>query len=138
MSEIKPTYVTFEQAKLLKEKGFDVPTLSFYVINESEYGDLEEFIQDPNYNFPSLDDNTLFDTLASAPEQWQVIEWLRVKHGIWIYVDIDLKKRWYFELINVNEGENHITLKTKILLRFNSPQEAYSAAFDYILNNNVI
>jgi hypothetical protein len=28
--EIKPTYVTFEQAKLLKEKGFDVECIYHY------------------------------------------------------------------------------------------------------------
>ena len=28
--EIKPTYVTFEQAKLLKEKGFNVNCLNAY------------------------------------------------------------------------------------------------------------
>ena len=31
---IEPTYVTFEQAKHLKEKGFDVPTMKFYYLND--------------------------------------------------------------------------------------------------------
>jgi hypothetical protein len=28
--EIKPTYISFEQAKWLKEKGFNLPTLNWY------------------------------------------------------------------------------------------------------------
>jgi hypothetical protein len=138
--EIKPTYVTFEQAKLLKEKGFDVPTLSFYVIDESEYGDLEEFIQNPNDNYPTLEDNTLFDTLASSPEQWQVVEWLRVNHGIWIRVEPDWDGDWWGQIKSNNIPDARIGKWTVItaVAPYKSPQEAYSAAFDYILNNNLI
>lgn len=128
--DIKPVYVTFEQAKLLREKGFNVPTICFYVIGTSEYGDLKEFIQNPNDNFPSIDDNSLFDTLASAPEQWQVVEWLRINHNIWVQPMLYRRNpNDYIGGIYIKKIDSHFTEP------FNSPQEAYSAAFDYVLNN---
>lgn len=137
---VTPVYVTFEQAKLLKEKGFDLPTYSFYVIDEDGgYGDLEEFIQNPNGNFPLLDDNTLFDTLTSAPEQWQVIEWLRVEHGVWIQVCLSKYGEFYCSILKKEPTKD---LKTPFsweticsFYNFNSPQKACSNAIDYILNN---
>ncbi len=117
--EIKPTYVSFEQAKLLKDKGFDLPVRVVYKNKDG----WEEAIGVPyNYNY--------FKDIQSAPEQWQVIEWLRVNHGIWIYlIPAEDNKNVYKPFFR---GEN---IKDLHLTEFfNSPQEAYSAAFDYILN----
>jgi hypothetical protein len=119
--EIKPTYVTFEQAKLLKEKGFDEITKSIY-----QYENLE--IDNDYVNFR----NSLFSYdhfEISAPEQWQVVEWLRVKYGIWVSIfhkRHSENKHYGFVIKQANE------LETK-LWEFPTPQEAYSKAFDYIL-----
>jgi hypothetical protein len=139
-------YVTFEQAKWLKEKEFHLPTLSFYVIDDEDedngYGELGELVDDPNYSFPSLADNTLFDALASAPEQHQVVEWLRVNHSIWISVGVDdlFHKGKFYILIKKHNIDRWdlISLDNKIHSPYDSPQEAYSAAFDYIKDNNLI
>ena len=63
-----------------------------------------------------------------------VVEWLRVNHGIWIYVlpYSTLFRPYAEELVDNDkfgkwEGHKYSTL-----------QEAYSAAFDYILNSNLI
>jgi hypothetical protein len=40
--EIKPTYVTFEQAKLLKEKGFDEECNRFYTKPNSKLFGIDE------------------------------------------------------------------------------------------------
>ncbi|HNT70581.1 MAG TPA: hypothetical protein PKI83_02870, partial [Bacteroidales bacterium] len=75
--EIKPTYVTFEQAKWLKEIGFDIYS------NVAYNGKGEVLDESPTYNKEYY--MTLKDFIY-RPEQWQVVEWLRVKHSIWISV----------------------------------------------------
>jgi len=122
--EIKRTYVSFEQAKLLKEKGFEIPILNWY---HRETKKLNK--NDLAFSINKLTDN------YSAPEQWQVVEWLRINHGIWIVVNITIDDKWYFELYNLKDKRNsEISIVDENITDFhNSPQKAYSAAFDYIL-----
>jgi len=118
--EIKPTYVSFEQAKLLKEKGFNEKCVQGYNKSEKYLGEL--IVDFPNRNTDNI--------VISAPEQWQVIEWFRVKYGIWVVIIPELlngvQVRYYPSIFEQGVGED-------IEQYFNSPQEAYSAAFDYIL-----
>jgi len=147
--EIKPTYVTFEQAKLLKEKGF-------YVKVEWAYQD-KNLVHDSHCKeLKNWNDKNHVD--CSAPEQHQVVEWLRVNHGIWVLVlpqdksaiDYRIGENKYpshalfFSIIKYKEDcsckecINTSDDKGELFLHFDSPQEAYSAAFDYILNNDLI
>ena len=120
--------VNFEIAKLLKEKGFDEKTHSFYVIDESEYGELGEFITNPNDNYPALDNNSLFDTLASAPTIAEVVMWLYEKYGIWIAVNrykdhaADINDPYYF---TPDHGFHN----------YQTPTEAYEAGIKHTLEN---
>jgi len=111
--KIEPTYVTFEQAKLLKEKGFDVDTEHHYNIDGEQYKPV----------FTSTD--------ISAPEQWQVVEWLRINYDIWITCGRD-EDNYKCEVYTIKSGNKHVPTGLK---SFPSPQEAYSAAFDYILKH---
>lgn len=115
------TPVTFELAKLLKEKGFNGKCKKYY---------------NPDCNSVLIRNKTsiLCKTYRiQAPTIATVIMWLYEEHGIWIEVRfLEAFKTFYFELTNVNnlkgitsKGENH----------FNSPSEAYSAAIEYTLNN---
>jgi hypothetical protein len=111
---IQPTYINFSQAKLLKEKGFDVYCSNCFYKDEesqSEYHTTEEFID-----------------ISYRPEQWQVVEWLRVNHGIWVNVFQNLGFNSFSVLIYKNRD-----VVWNINKEFNIPQEAYSTAFDYIL-----
>lgn len=154
--EIKPTYVTFEQAKLLKEKGFDIECRNYYDNSEEICEVSNRFTKNMNSLqtafleiavFPEdADINDKDFIVYSAPEQWQVVEWLRVKHGIWVFIDWSQNK-WCSQIIDIKEEtlkkvcknkdwkERNSAVYLKTLLDYNSPQEAYSAAFDYILNN---
>jgi hypothetical protein len=132
--EIKPAYITFEQAKWLKENRFIEPTLTYWSKRD---GLIENEITLRNHNERG-------EWSTSRPEQWQVVEWLRVNHGIWVSVDwcFSEKKpstlvKWSFNLSNVGNREKSIIL-SKTITFYNSPQEAYSAAFDYIKDNNLI
>jgi len=132
--EIKPTYVTWEQAKLLKEKGFDEECKFYYDLGFKE---LTFHVEDTwkNSEIQNGYPNGVFEKLGkypmiSAPEQWQVVEFLRINHGIWVIVLPELlngeKIRYYPSIFEKGVGED-------IEQYFDTPQEAYSAAFDYIL-----
>jgi len=125
--EIKPTYVTFEQAKLLKEKRFNIPCFYYY-----ENGKLIE----PYFKNGSSTDTgfrvDLLDLLehfnkhskrVSAPEQWQVVEWLRVKHGIWIVIIPTITSDWTFKTVRViSEVDNDVILGLKSVSDLPPPQ----------------
>jgi len=105
MKNIQPTYLTFKQTKLLKEIGFEDIQI--------DYG-LNQMLNN-----------------CKAPEQWQVVEWLRINHSIWVEV-LTEKSLFIFQIKKIGKG-GFIAGKFE-----NTPQEAYSAAFDYVLNNNLI
>ena len=133
---IEPKYVTFEQAKLLKEKRFTQKSKYHY----PNLSDKQEICLPTDWNnFTDMGFNSDYYT---APEQWQVVEWLRVNHGIWIIVEGDsYGDYWYVKLTVCSEevyedlDKRHgiISAHRKFNNEHNSPQEAYSAAFDYIL-----
>lgn len=120
-NKIEPTYVDFNTAKLLKEKGFNE-------ITNYNYSEVYGFIENIN-SLKHSDGNNRF---VSAPEQWQVVEWLRVKHDIWVSITCPRPRRlelWGF-FITKASNEDMLLYENRGYI---SPQEAYSAAFDYIL-----
>lgn len=118
MKEIKPTYVTFEQSRWLQDKNFKVWC-------KFRYTDFNGNIQ--------LEENAS-EIFPFVPEQWQVVEWLRLNHGIWVTAEmIPFEKGRFFEY-SICDFDN--CLKQNGV--YESPQEAYSAAFDYINENNLI
>jgi hypothetical protein len=134
MTDIKPTYVTFEQAKWLKEKGFDEQCLTIY--QDGEILQLKSTISNSQF---------MTSRNYSATEQHVVVEWLRINHGIWIEVKHNPhsqgnKGLWEYLVTPIFE-KGHILTSLDSPKRIGngcgvaSPQEAYSAAFDYILNN---
>lgn len=155
--EIKPKYVTFEQAKLLKEKGFDLSTTKFYYLNDKrgwhKDGELGEGFNDEywgdNTNLNWNRDGRLpfkpFSECVSAPEQWQVVEWLRVEHKIDLqaicHYNSKLERTYRMGIIFINKHNEVDTFFIRpeddknllYFIEFNSPQEAYSSAFDYVL-----
>ena len=79
---IQEAYVSFETAKLLKEKGFDENTLMVYM----SYGDLckcnrYDSIRNSNYN-----DITKNYFECTAPTHQMAMKWLREVHNIDICV----------------------------------------------------
>jgi hypothetical protein len=123
--EIKPTYVTFEQAKLLKEKWFNELCLTCYKFDctEKEYNLIQE--NSITY-FNNRQQEEGYVPEIAAPEQWQVVEWLRVEHGIWISVSITIEGKWYFELFNLKEKRNsEIFIKDESIKRINIKTKLY-------------
>ena len=100
------TPVSFEIAKLLKEKGLDIEKPNFY----NSHGQLKTTVQD------------FFIPRYEAPTIAEVVMWLYEKHGIWIGLTHQHNKFfWSFGSYQTQE--------------FNSPTEAYEAAIIYTLKN---
>ena len=123
--EIQRFYVTFKQAKWLSE--LDKINVYYYWIVSKDKTEARRIKGASLMHFK-------YSERYPAPEQWQVVEWLRVNHGIFVFPD---------PVYDFSEWTGTIVRKgsTDMLFRkvgFNSPQEAYSAAFDYIINNNLI
>ena len=145
--------VTFEIAKLLKEKGFglsddDYIQLPRFYEENADYVEYAVHVgkkYNPSHNHLGADtiedfkahltmiDNSL-DSIYLAPTIAEVVMWLYKKHGIWIDV------RYMDDILNF--GYTITTIKDNTeqygIYKFNYPQQAYSAAIDYILLNNII
>jgi hypothetical protein len=133
--KIKPTYTTLKQSKVLKEKGFDEECRMCV-----EDGDDRPLPFDCGRE---LHKNSLHP-YYSAPEQWVVVEWLRINHDIWVLPEWQCgRKNWIFNIEKLNSYDETIEIQKNYYKElgeeeYNSPQEAYSAAFDYILTNNLM
>jgi hypothetical protein len=119
---MEPKYVTFEQGKWLFEK--DYPPIPKCFNKEGEERTVSVVIS-------RLTESTYYP----RPEQHQVVDWLIVNHGIWIeiYMDDDGTFGYLCSKIIAEGRMDH-----PLMRHFTLPQEAYSAAFDYIKDNNLI
>jgi hypothetical protein len=131
--KIEPTYTTLKQSKVLKEKGFDEECRMCV-----EDGDDRPLPFDCGRE---LHKNSLHP-YYSAPEQWVVVEWLRVNHGIWVSVGVGSLfhgDKFFILIKKYNIDRWELTpLDNESHSPYDTPQEAYSAAFDYILTSNLI
>ena len=84
MATIKENYVSFEIAKLLKEKGFDTPTHTFYNEKKSSEVRFEPCLINRNASF-----------LVSAPTIQITMKWLRKVHDIHIELNWDRGNELY-------------------------------------------
>jgi hypothetical protein len=130
--EINPSFVTFEQAKLLKSKDYDILTNNHYY---DEKGNLS-FCQTYSHTYKEIVAGR--GKYITAPEQWQVIEWLFIKHNIWIQLDYDFIT-FDVKILHPDKEPKHIVslLSDPNYPILTKPQEAYSKAFDYVLNEMI-
>lgn len=114
------TAVSFELAKLLKEKGFSQRLC--------EYGYTLDGEESFDYSLDKINGNAV-----GAPKITEVVMWLYEKYGIWIDVSFD---SW-----NTNNFSWSIQKKKDKSFHYDntdeyqSPTEAYEAAILYTLNN---
>lgn len=119
------TPVSFEIAKLLKDKGFDE-------ITNYNYSEVYGYIENIN-GLKHSDGNNRF---VSAPTIAEVVMWLYEKHGIFIQLfPAGENKEWrFYSKIIVNDN-GWIKIQHQISKFVNTPTEAYEAAIEYTLKN---
>lgn len=139
------TPVKFPIAKLLKEKGFDIPTKKYYEYALKSKKDKEDGYSgsfgwkkgELNLQSDYFQNNSESDFasemwyMCSAPTIAEVVMWLYEKHGIWISVSvIPFENNFMFEYSIANIKECLYQYGT-----YDSPTEAYEAAIEYTLKN---
>ena len=117
------TPVSFELAKLLKEKGFNEKVRGRYCIKKITPFKVGLFY---------LSDYELSENFIYAPTIAEVVMWLYEKYNIWISVLQMLNNgervTWYASYYEKGVGED-------IDVYYNSPTKAYEAAIEYTLKN---
>ena len=131
-NNITEQLVSFEVAKLLKEKGFDVKCGGWYM----EHGALFINYHKEEYNEVPFLHNTnklLFKlNRVSAPTQQLAIDWIRMNFGICISVGCDTysgKNDWNYGINIIGNPEFDYDSSNS----YNSPEEAKEAALRYVL-----
>lgn len=117
--------VTFEVAKLAKQKKFHSPVIYMYDLE----GDLHKDDYDSN-----LYDYNLFKEIISAPPQSLLQRWLREKHGIYISVQNDITNDWLYD---IRSGYPEATYKGNIIvgvITWRTYEEALEDALQTALN----
>jgi hypothetical protein len=124
--EIKPTYITFKQAKLLPN---DFESIAFACYYKGEFYAHKNLLNVSGIkeDLHPIDKNEI----VLAPEQWQVIEW--IESNFKLYIDTTCVNSTRGDNFAYQIHKNNDTVKSKT--GFDTRKEAYSAAFDYILNN---
>lgn len=134
MDKILSKEVTFELAKLLKEKRFDKPTRQRYFIAENIDSDMFPFLQEECtlHTWNDYDDSST--SYYSAPTIGEVIDWLYEKYKFWINVEMDysysIERIYFYGKVKWFE-ENYINISTT--RSFNLQTEAYNAIIEYCL-----
>ena len=135
---ITEDYVSFETAKLLKEKGFDVETYTYWdltTITKTPKIVIEPTSRNWNYKWKP------FSLPMSAPTLQMAMKWLREKHNIHITsVPNGIGENVFYMSIyrKYDYGWTHISdcLDEKYKeAEFQTPEEACEAAIKYCLEN---
>ena len=132
-------YCSFECAKLLKEKGFDVKCRYWF--------DVDGTLWNYNANTWNSNDGNITNFLCTKPTHAVAMEWIRINFGKFISITTDDNHQFRFEIISWRWDEREQTYRvshtvlgetfwdTTSPARFNSPQEAVEAALLYVLKN---
>lgn len=138
---ITEDYVSFETAKLLKEKGFDVPCRSNYRSKYQCYKVL--FYHNMPKDFNGKEYEGLKSEWFSAPTLQMAMKWLREK-GFHIFVPMEIDydedergDKWYHDAAYYPEirrmSDGKIMYDDSNL--YAEPEQAYEVAIKYCLEN---
>ena len=125
MAAITEDYISFETAKLLKDKGFDTPVWTCYENNDDNE---VIFIDKYNWNNSPMGE-------ISAPTQQMAMKWLRDVHKLHIFVE--------YSRFDFNEETPYVWNIVKTTVEgdyicgsyYSTYEEAAEAAIKYCLEN---
>ena len=129
ITEITEDYVSFETAKLLKEKGFSAELLCVYI--DTEKSDKKPCLLDTlcNYNDGHIKD------VISAPTLQMAVKWLRKEKGIAVIPIISsvLDNEKFLWDVKVVVAKTNETYSQGWI--YEEPERACEAALKYSLEN---
>lgn len=129
---ITEDYVSFETAKLLKEKGFDEPCECLYDTENNDVAIVNGWMDTSNSELEEKEFASY-----SAPTLQMATKWLREVHQIFIRPNTSFLYpiRYYCEIFCY--GDNLKTQQDITTENFESPEEACESAIKYCLENLV-
>ena len=127
MAQITEDYVSFETAKLLKEKGFDEVTSKWYLKYKGEY----TLVSRGTAEHP--------DSSIDVPTLQTAMKWLREKHNQNVTVNAHnnvarLKTIYYAEVQNLSEPAEKSFCVNGCIFK-DTYEQACEAAIKYCLEN---
>ena len=137
MATIIEDYVSFETAKLLKEKGFDGDTASCYILEDSTHHIMSDKVVQSEY-YESQDSNE-HGHLIQAPTLQMAIKWLREEYKIMITIipqEVNVGvDRMCYAIYRITEDLYQPLYNGKVGNLVDSYEEAVEAAIKYCLEN---
>jgi hypothetical protein len=132
MATIEEDYVSFETAKLLKEKGFEGYSIISIFDEDAANAYIKE-LQEKHLPYSS-DDPKLKEFFYTKPTLQMAMKWLRKAHNINIdIVPIWNQKRFEYQVFIITpENAKHCYVDEKLYLVY---EQACEAAIKYSLKN---
>ena len=118
---ITEDFVSFETAKLLKEKGFDYPTLHYYYDKD---GDLVF-----SWNIGAGKNEFVAPTLQMA------MKWLRETHKLCTVVKPYVTEEGIFYLFEIKKLNKDLIINERTKTGFDTYEESSEGAIKYCLEN---
>ena len=122
MATIIEDYVSFETAKLLKEKGFDQNCATYYLDGQVWRHYHGEVI--PKYK-----------QIYAAPTQATAMKWLREVHKLSIEPYYDIVLSWVVDIKYIGKYTNHKEFEEVRSQTYNSYEQVCEEAIRYCLKN---
>ena len=116
---ITEDYVSFDTAKLLKEKGFNWKCRTYFIADKEVAA------------ISTLRDFNSVGVYISAPTLQMAMKWLREEKDVLIEMHHLYRKEWYA----IVSSENPLGISVKTTDSYSSYEEACEAAIKYCLEN---
>jgi hypothetical protein len=119
---MKDQLITFETAKLAKEKGFKELCFAAFHKNNNGDGYFESGIIDQSeyFKFPTMSNGDKIAVLQKdyihtilRPTQSLLQKWLRETHNISIELSSNDLDGFYYEVVIIKENSSHLVLKNR-------------------------
>ncbi len=127
---MEDTRVTFETAKLAKEKGFFQETNRLEIPYYNYKGEFKGDVSDWRIRKYIRGENTSDIEFVSAPTQSLLAKWLREEHNIIVLVDYEGIDGYYYKFYSYKEGNKNYDASDK---NYNTYEEALEAGIQEAL-----
>ena len=127
---MEDTRVTFETAKLAKEKGFFQETNRLEIPYYNYKGAFKGDVSDWRIRKYIRGENTSDIEFVSAPTQSLLVKWLREEHNIIVLVDYEGIDGYYYKFYSYKEGNKNYDASDK---NYNTYEEALEAGIQEAL-----
>ena len=131
-------FVTFEIAKKLKEKGFNIPSYFYYRTDD-------KFLHNAVVGKPLVYNDKIDDEVIIAPTNTQVLKWLRKEKNVHIKASVyqdesedsdgRIVDKWCFWNWDIQSCISGNILQDGDDTQYESYEEASLAGIEYVINN---